>query len=126
MARRSILAATALLVLVYAPVVAQQRHWLLGTWQGRVENFPAPGRAGPERTLVVKQVTSGGKAAVADLILNSKPANLVLKIEGQTVSFATPGASGIAHKLTRQGNTPNGTWTIRGNNKSGPMWLKRK
>jgi hypothetical protein len=49
----------ALAGLVALPAVAQDKHWLVGTWKGEIGNN-YKGRDGTERTMTIAAVPAGG------------------------------------------------------------------
>lgn len=120
--RREFLAA-APLFLAASAVSASDGHWLLGTWEGERRNVGARNRTGSERKLVVTAVNAAGTSARAQWIVSTATVNVTLAIDGDVVSFTTPGAQGNSYRLARQGDGLEGTWTNRSRGNSGAVTL---
>jgi len=119
------LVASFLLALFYAAPVAAQQHWLVGTWEGELQNAPA-GPLGSKRTMIVTSVAADGMAADATYGGQAGMTNVKLAIAGDSVSFATGGNQGGTYKMTRKGNTLEGSWTHTGSGRNGGMALSKK
>jgi hypothetical protein len=109
----------------FLPAAAQQPHWLVGTWEGELKNAPA-GPLGSTRTLKVASVSADGTSADATYGGQAGMTSVKLAIAGDSVSFTTGGNQGGAYKMTRKGNTLDGSWTHTGSGRNGGMTLNKK
>jgi protein-disulfide isomerase len=125
MLRRQFLLATPLL-LAARPVSAADKHWLLGAWEGQRKNVSQRTRTGAERKLVVTSVNAAGTSAKAQWIVSTGTLNVTLAIDGNAVSFTTPGAQGNSYKLTRKGEALEGAWTNQSRGNSGAIELYKQ
>lgn len=125
MRRRRFLAAVPL-ALVALTARAADKHWLVGTWDGERKNVATRNRTGTARRLIVASVNAKGRSAKAQWITATGTVNVTLAIDGDTVSFTTPGAQGNTYRLARQGEALTGTWTSLGNGNSGAIQLFRQ
>jgi len=107
------------------PATAQQPHWLVGTWEGELKNAPA-GPLGNVRTLKVPSVSADGTSAQASYGGQAGMVNVTLAIAGDTVTFTTPGNQGGGYKLTRKGDTLDGSWSHTASGRNGAMTLAKK
>ena len=107
------------------PAAAQQPHWLVGTWEGELKNAPA-GPLGSTRTLKIAAVSPDGTSADATYGGQAGMTNVKLAIAGDAVSFTTGGAQGGAYKMTRKGNTLDGSWSHTASGRNGGMTLNKK
>ena len=125
----SILRAAFLAILMglgsFLPAAAQQPHWLVGTWEGELKNAPA-GPLGATRILNVSSVSADGASAQATYGGQAGMTNVTLAIAGDSVSFTTGGNQGGAYKMTRKGNTLDGSWTHTASGRNGGMTLNKK
>ncbi len=103
-----------------------QTHWLIGQWEGDMVGLPPLGPGGSRRILRVNAVAPNGASGRGVLIVNDNKQNVALKIDGDNVTFATPGSNGVMHDLVRRGNALEGSWLIRGIGRSGTLRLERK
>ena len=122
MLRRQFLLATSLL-LAASPASAADKHWLLGTWEGQRKNVSQRTRTGAERKLVVTSVNAAGTSVKAQWIVSTGIVNVTLAIDGNAVSFTTPGAQGNSYKLTRNDEALEGAWTSQSRGNSGAIEL---
>lgn len=120
--RRRLLFAAPLIFAAF-PARAADKHWLLGTWEGERKNVAARNRTGTARQLVVTSVAKSGASAKAQWITATGTVHVTLMIDGETVSFTTPGTQGNSYRLTRKGDTLEGAWTSLANGNSGAMQL---
>jgi|CXWL01.1.fsa_nt_gi hypothetical protein len=124
--RRSLLVATLIAASGVLPVHAQNKHWLLGSWEGGRKNLAANTRTGSERTLVVKSVSPDGSSAKAQWVVSTTTVNVTLAIAGDVVTFTTPGAQGNSYRLVRKGDVLDGSWTTQSSGHGGAIELKKK
>jgi hypothetical protein len=125
MRRRRLLLVAPLLLAGFA-VHAADKHWLLGTWEGERKNVSQRTRTGAERKLVVTSVNAAGTSAKAQWIVSTGTVNVTLAIDGNAVSFTTPGAQGNSYKLTHKGEALEGAWTNQGRGNSGAIELYKQ
>lgn len=125
MKRRGFLVA-AFLAMAPSLANAADKHWLLGTWEGERKNVNQRTRTGAERKLVVTSVNAAGTSAKAQWIVSTGTVNVTLAVDGNAVSFTTPGAQGNSYRLTRKGDTLEGAWTSQGRGNSGAIELYKQ
>jgi len=125
MRRRQLLLVAPLLLAGFA-VRAADKHWLLGTWEGERKNVSQRTRTGAERKLVVMSVNAAGNSAKAQWIVSTGTVNVTLAIDGNAVSFTTPGAQGNSYKMTHKGGTLEGAWTNQSRGNSGAIELYKQ
>lgn len=113
--------------IVLAPFSASaaDKHWLLGTWEGERKNVSQRNRTGVERRLFVTSIDAKGTSAKGQWIVSTGTVNVTLAIDGDVVSFATPGAQGNSYRLVRKGEVLEGTWTSQGRGNSGAIELHK-
>jgi hypothetical protein len=108
-----------------SPVLAQQPHWLVGTWDGERKNITRS-RTGTDRSLIVDSVGRNGRSAKGRWVTATATVNVTLAIDGETVSFTTPGGDGNSYRLVRQGDRLEGVWTHINRGNSGAIELFRQ
>ncbi len=116
-------AATALLLAVALPVHAQQ-HWLIGSWKGSLGGITTSNPYGTERTL--KIVSVDGSTAKGQWIGPTGAQGVAVTVNGDSVSFATPGGLGASYRLTHKGNALDGSWQGTSSGKSGSVNLTKQ
>ena len=119
-------ASLALALMVAMPGAAQQKHWLLGVWDGEMSGLSTRARGGSQRTLRVNAVAPNGSAGKGTYGDGSNTQNVVFSISGDSVSFSTPGYAGFDHRLTHRAGVLEGTWSNRSTGASGPVRFKKK
>lgn len=113
--------AIAVLVLLgySAAVEAQDRHWLVGTWQGEVPRL-ANSTAGPKRIMNVISVASSGQAQ-GKWGVNTASADSQITVNGDVVNVVNPGSS---IEMKRSGDRLEGMFKFS-NGTAHPIYLVR-
>ncbi|MGE0151845.1 MAG: hypothetical protein AB7R90_04455 [Reyranellaceae bacterium] len=125
MRRRQFLATAPLLLAAFAARAAET-HWLVGAWEGERKNVGARNRTGAERRLVVTSVDAGGASGKGQWIVSTGTVNVTLAIDGDAVSFTTPGPQGNVYRLLRNDAALQGSWTNQGRGNSGAIELHKQ
>lgn len=98
-----------------------QSHWLVGSWEGKIEEYS--GKDDPGRTLQVDAVSPDGKALARWTVTGQKRGRVDAKVEGSQVQVVTGGNSLV--ELTREGDDSlSGTFTL-GTGRAFPIKLAR-
>jgi hypothetical protein len=122
---RALAIAAALAIGWCITVSAQQPHWLVGAWDGERKNITRS-RTGTDRSLIVDSVGRNGRSAKGRWVTATATVNVTLAIDGETVSFTTPGGDGNSYRLVRQGDRLEGVWTHINRGNSGAIELFRQ
>lgn len=121
------LAAVFALLLVassFALPAAAQQHWLIGSWKGSLGGISTSNPYGTDRTL--KIVSVEGSHAKGQWIGPTLTQGVAVTVEGDNVSFFTPGGFGATYKLVHNGNALEGSWQGTSSGKSGSVSLTRQ
>ena len=109
------------------PSLAQQPHWLIGTWEGEVRGL-GQNPTGSKRTIIIRTVSPDGTSAQGTWRTDAGVIAFSPSINGDTVSFTPPSgnsAPGNQYKLIRQGNVLEGSW-LSSTGRSGGVTFTKK
>lgn len=100
--KRRTLIAFALASLAVAPAMAQNKHWLVGTWKGEIGGGGG-GRDGSARTMIIAEAAQGGEVK-GSWTATGKPriGNADFKFAGDKLVVTTSADSQI--EMTRVGD----------------------
>lgn len=128
MSKFRLLAAALALLFVALPLAGPsfaQQHWLIGSWKGALSGVPSGSLYGTDRTLTVSSVAADGSASGVWTGPSAKQP-VKLTVNGDTVTFITPGSTGASYKLMHKGNALEGSWQNSGNGKGGAVSLTKQ
>lgn len=110
-----------------APAGAQQRHWLVGAWEGELRGI-GQNPTGSKRIFTVRTVSPDGTSAQGTWGTEAGPAAISIAISGSTVTFTAPNtavAPGNSYKLEHKNGVLEGSWTSS-TGRSGGVTLTKK